>query len=210
MVDENREVRYLTVRDLRASGEGEEPRISGYAAVFDVLSDDLGGFRERIQGGAFEETLKSQDQKALWNHNTNLVLGSIRAKTLELGEDEVGLRFVIYPPKTQAGIDALESMRRGDVDQMSFAFRTVKDDWQQVGDQIIRTLKEVKLYEVSPVAFPAYPQTSAFVRTSYEEFINRQAPVVDGAQEHEEQERQKRLRKAKNRKRKLELMMMED
>lgn len=210
MPEDNREVRYLTVRELRASGEGEEPRISGYAAVFDVLSEDLGGFRERIRGGAFGETLKSGDQKALWNHDTNLVLGSVRAKTLELDEDEVGLRFVIRPPDTQAGRDALASMRRGDVDQMSFAFRTVKDDWQQVGDQIIRTLMEVKLFEVSPVAFPAYPQTSAFVRSQFEEFRTRQGPGVDEAELRQEQERMRIARKMDSRKRKLDLLMMED
>ena len=162
--------------------------------------------------------MKGADQKAFWNHDSNMVLGSVRAKTLELGEDEVGLRFVIYPPDTQAGKDALASMRRGDVDQMSFAFRTVKDDWQQVGDQIIRTLKEVKLYEVSPVAFPAYPQTSAFVRSQFEEFRTRQEPGTGGggdesakAQELKEQEQgQQVARKRAFRKRKLDLLMMED
>lgn len=158
------EVRFLKVREFRVSGKGENPVISGYAAVFGVLSEDLGGFREKILPGAFSRSLNEGDQRALWNHNTNMVLGRRKSGTLELQEDETGLKFVIYPPNTVAGRDAVESMKRGDVDQMSFAFRAMKDDWSQVGKDVIRTLKEVELFEVSPVTFPAYPQTSAFLR----------------------------------------------
>jgi hypothetical protein len=186
-ITEEREVRVMAAKELRAEqAEDGKPKISGYAAPFNVLSEDLGGFREEIRPGAFKKTLQEGDQRALWNHDTNLVLGRRKAGTLDLTEDEIGLRFTIYPPETQAGRDALESIRRGDVDQMSFAFQVVREEWRQDGDQILRALNEVRLYEVSPVAFPAYPQTSAFVRSKISEF-NRAiteeapaAPVVDG------------------------------
>lgn len=210
---EEREIRYVTVRELRAEdgkGEGEKAKISGYAAVFDVLSEDLGGFREKIQAGAFSRSLQDGDQKALWNHNTNYVLGRKRAGTLELVEDEVGLRFVIYPPNTSAGRDALEVIKRGDVDQMSFAFRVPGADgegWEQVGNQIIRTLREVELFEVSPVAFPAYPQTSVYARSLVENMAG-QVPVPVGAESHEQvQVRVKAKNRARNRK--LELMKLD-
>ena len=167
---DEREVRFMAARELRAEqAEDGKPKISGYAAPFNVLSEDLGGFREEIRPGAFKKTLNEGDQRALWNHDTNLVLGRRKAGTLDLAEDEIGLRFTIYPPETQAGRDALESIRRGDVDQMSFAFQVVREEWRQDGEQILRSLNEVRLYQVSPVAFPAYPQTSAFVRSKINE-----------------------------------------
>jgi phage head maturation protease len=84
---------------------------------------------------------------------------------LTLTEDAHGLRVEISPPNTSWGRDAVESIKRGDVDQMSFGFDVLADDWDQADDgQLIRTLKKVRLWEVSPVVFPAYPQTSVSVR----------------------------------------------
>lgn len=169
---ERRALRIGELRVIDGEGEGDDaqgPRIEGYAAVFDVLSEVLWGFRERIQQGAFTKTIQEADVRALWNHNPIYPLGRIRAGTLDLAEDERGLRFTIYPPDTQYARDLLVSMRRGDVDQMSFGFETVRDSWQQEeGQEAIRTLQEVRLYDVSPVTFPAYPQTSAEVRAQAE------------------------------------------
>lgn len=176
---ESREMerRSFAVRELRASAEGEAPKITGYAALFDQPSEDMGGFVEKIRPGAFSETLKVRDQRALWNHNDDMILGRRKAGTLELAEDEIGLRFTIYPPDTQVGRDAVASMRRGDVDQMSFGFYTLKDEWiKDENNQTLRTLIEVELWEVSPVVFPAYPQTSAFVRSKIKEIT---APAAD-------------------------------
>jgi HK97 family phage prohead protease len=162
------ERRSFTIREIRAS-EGDEPTvITGYAAVFNELSENLGGFYERIEQGAFAGTLESADVRALWNHDPNYPLGRTRAGTLELSEDETGLAFKIRPPDTSYAKDLLVSMRRGDVDQMSFGFRTIRDRWEQIGGQVIRTLLEVELFDVSPVTFPAYPQTSAAVRSKLE------------------------------------------
>lgn len=151
--------------EIRADGAEQAPKLSGYAAVFDQMSVLLyGQFREQIARGAFAGSL-ADDVRALWNHDTNLPLGRTKAGTLKLDEDAHGLRVEIDPPATQAGRDAVESIRRGDVDQMSFAFDVLEDEWDKndVGE-IVRTLRKVKLYEVSPVTFPAYPQTSVSAR----------------------------------------------
>ena len=143
----------------------------GYAAVFDQLSEDLGGFRERIRRGAFAKSLEEggMDIRALWNHDPLYVLGRRGTETLEVGEDERGLAVAIRPPDTTWARDAVESIRRGDVDQMSFAFQVVREDWQMLPLGPVRELIEVRLYEVSPVTFPAYPQTEIGVRALVDE-----------------------------------------
>jgi len=148
--------------EVRGSGR---PRIVGHAAVFDTLSLDLGGFREKILPGAFADSLHG-DVRALWDHNSSYPLGRTRAGTLKLREDSMGLRVEIFPPDTQWARDALESMRRGDVTGMSFAFHVPPggDAWGTQNGETIRTLKKVILAEVSPVVFPAYEAASAEVR----------------------------------------------
>lgn len=154
--------------EVRAAGDGKPAMISGYAARFNELSVVLYGmFRERIAPGAFTETLASDDIRSLWNHNADYVLGRNKNGTLRLREDDTGLFMEVDPPDTQAGRDALISVARGDVSQQSFMFDVQPDgdDWYEDAEgQIIRTLKRVRLYEVSPVTFPAYPQTSAEAR----------------------------------------------
>lgn len=158
--------------------DGDKPKIVGYAAVFDQLSEPLWGFREIVRRGAFAKTIKEADVRALWNHDTNHVLGRIKSGTLRLKEDEKGLAIEIDPPNTQWARDLMESIRRGDVDQMSFGFRTVSDRWQSENGATIRELLEVDLFDVSPVTFPAYPQTSVGVRSAqevYESYLAVQA-----------------------------------
>lgn len=158
---------YPTQIRAETGADQEAPKLNGYAAVFDQLSVVLYGmFRERIERGAFAGSIDG-DVRALWNHDTNLPLGRTKAGTLALVEDAHGLRVEIDPPATQAGRDAVESIRRGDVDQMSFAFDVLEDTWDQDPEsgQLIRTLRKIQLYEVSPVTFPAYPQTSVSART---------------------------------------------
>ena len=150
--------------EVRAA-EDEPTRLVGYAAMFGELSEDLGGFRERVAPGAFSKGLGAADVRALFNHDETLILGRTKAKTLSIAEDERGLRVEVTPPDTQAARDVIESVRRGDVDQMSFGFRTIKDDWEEVDGELIRTLVEVRLFDVSPVVFPAYPQTDIAVRS---------------------------------------------
>ena len=154
--------------EIRAADGDAQPVIFGYAAVFDQLSEDLGGFRERIAPGAFTKAL-GDDVRALFNHDPNIVLGRTRSKTLRISEDQKGLVIEIDPPSTPAAAALIESMRRGDVTQMSFGFQTVKDKWDMVDGEAIRTLIDVRLFDVSPVTYPAYPQTEVALR-SLDEF----------------------------------------
>lgn len=163
------ERRVFKAKVLRVVG-GDKPRIVGYAAVFDQLSEDLGGFKEKIGRGAFSGAVVRDDVRALWQHDPNHVLGRTISKTLMLQEDDIGLRYEIFPPDTQWARDVLATMRRGDVDQSSFSFEAVREQWDESGSYPIRTLLEVKLYDVSPVTFPAYPQTSAQVRKKVRQF----------------------------------------
>jgi HK97 family phage prohead protease len=164
------EIRSFKIAEMRAVGKDQLSMISGYAAVFELFSDDLGGWVERIRAGAFTNTLKNDDVRALLNHDPSKLLGRKSSKTLRLNEDSTGLRFEIDPPDTQYARDIITSIRRGDLSQMSFAFRTIQDEWEIIGDKIIRTLVELKLYDVSPATFPVYPQTSASVRSAFEAF----------------------------------------
>ena len=138
---------------------------SGYAAVFNSESEPL-PFTEVIERGAFARSLKSRnDVKLLINHDTGRVLGSTRAGTLRLIEDENGLRAEADLPPTSDGKDISILLQRGDIRSMSFGFTvpTGGDSWNAEGT--VRTLKSVRLHEVSIVTFPAYEATSASVRS---------------------------------------------
>jgi HK97 family phage prohead protease len=158
---ERRLFRTVELRVLRA--DGGAAKISGHAAVFNTLSEELWGFREQVAPGAFAKSL-DRDVRALWNHDPNHVLGRTTSKTLRLKEDDVGLAIEIDPPDTQMARDLVTLIERGDVSQMSFGFRTITDDWRMQDGETIRTLKEVELWDVSPVTFPAYPDTDVAVR----------------------------------------------
>lgn len=171
---ERRVVEGLTLE--RAEG-AKMPTIRGYAAVFDKLSVDLGGFREKVAPGAFAESIGSDDVRALVDHDAGKLIGRKSAKTLELREDGTGLAIAIKPPNTTAGRDVVESIERGDLTGMSFSFRTIDDAWETVNGEQVRTLKKVALREVSPVAFPAYPDTSVAVRSleQRKEYVQKHA-----------------------------------
>jgi len=150
----------VNVTEFEIREESEGMRFSGYAAVFNSPSEPL-PFTEVIERGAFHKTLRSKnDVKFLWNHDSGEILGSTRAKTLSLIEDNKGLRVEGLLPNTTRGRDVAELLRRGDVDSMSFGFSVPAggDDWSNDGSQ--RTLKSIRLHEVSLVAFPAYPGTA--------------------------------------------------
>lgn len=148
--------------EIRAE-DGAKPMIRGHAAVFNKKSENLGGFREVILPGAFKKVLED-DVRALWNHNADNVLGRSKAGTLRLSEDARGLAVEIDPP--DSAIRELEAIRRGDVDQMSFAFQVDEDREEKHGGEILRTIVSVKrLLDVSPVTYPAYRQTDVAVRS---------------------------------------------
>lgn len=159
-----REYRANADIELRQEPGDPLPKIRGYAAVFNVLSEPIFGFRERILPGAFKKSLKN-DVRALVDHDSSQIIGRTKPKTLTLREDDKGLYVEITPPDTTLGRDTVESIKRGDLDQMSFGFRTIEDVWKTEGGNPVRELIEVDLFDVSVVAFPAYPQTSVDVRS---------------------------------------------
>jgi HK97 family phage prohead protease len=149
------------VNDFEVREVGDSMTLTGYAARFNEPSEPL-PFIERIAPGAFKRSLRAKnDIKLLWNHDSSMVLGSTRAGTLRLYEDELGLRVEADLPATSFGVDAKISIQRGDVTGFSFGFTVPPngDTWNADGTE--RTLKSVRLLEVSTgVAFPAYPSTN--------------------------------------------------
>ena len=155
-----------TALDLRAAppASGHKGRLTGYASVFDSMSEDLGGFREIVKPGAFKRSLESNsvDPLALVHHLPHLVLGRRSAGTLKLAEDSKGLAFEIDMPDTGTARDLMVSVERGDIRGASFAF-TVEadgDHWEVEGDQVTRELRAVTLHEITITPTPAYPDTS--------------------------------------------------
>jgi HK97 family phage prohead protease len=146
--------------ELRSASEGNI--LSGYAAKFNAQSEDM-GFREVIDPEAFERTLKARNEvKAYVNHDSSMVIGSTRSGTLELSTDGTGLADIIHLPQTSYAADLREVVSRGDVSGQSFGFSVVRDEWNK--DYSERRLIEVRLHEVSIVAFPAYASTSISAR----------------------------------------------
>jgi HK97 family phage prohead protease len=151
--------------DFRLEADADGRTFSGYAAVFDSESEDLGGFRETIAPGAFKRTLaqRKDDLKMFVNHDWGRLLASRKAGTLTLKEDGYGLHVSAELPDTQDGRDVGVLTSRGDLHAMSFGFQPVDTEVADSGKKMRQ--REVKLYEVSPVtAWPAYRATSASVR----------------------------------------------
>jgi len=156
------ERRSFSVTGFRVETRGGKPVIEGHAAVFGQRAE-IAGFTEEVAAGAFRDSIGADDIRALFNHDSNFVLGRNRSGTLELREDGRGLFTRIHPPDAQWARDMLVSIERGDITQMSFGFRTIEDAWSQPNGMPHRTLKRVQLFDVSPVTFPAYPQTDVTV-----------------------------------------------
>ena len=169
-LDQDCELRIM-VGSLAVRADGDGPGVlEGYTAVFNKdtqIGGDQWGWMERIAPGAFTETIKRDDIRALFNHDSNIVLGRSENETLTLAEDKKGLRVTITPPDTSAARDVVALVKRGDVDGMSFAFRVKAEEWEEPkkkGDLPKRTLKDLQLSDVGPVVFPAYPTTSVKAR----------------------------------------------
>lgn len=149
--------------EVRAADDGGYS-IVGHGAVFNSLSENLGGFREKIDPGAFATVLrKSPDVKALFNHEPNLILAATKNETLALSEDVTGLRYdaTVTPAiaDTYYGAALRAQLDEGLVTQSSFAFRVADDSWDEDPDTgaLIRTIHEFSgLFDVSPVTYPAY------------------------------------------------------
>ncbi len=158
-VDERRTIAYSNL-EVRAENDGRT--LTGYAAVWDSPSEFM-GFTEFVKRGAFTKTLNDgADVRLLIDHD-GVPLARTKSGTMALEEDERGLRVEAeLDPMNPDAARIMSAMKRGDLSQMSFAFRTIKDSWN--GDRTVRELREVQLFDVSVVTFPAYEQTVAELR----------------------------------------------
>ena len=167
MEDEKREIRCIA--EPVTLREAEESRtVEGYAAVFDRSSDRL-DFEEVIERNAFDGVIEKSDVMALLNHDIRrgLLARSTNGKgTLTLTVDAKGLRYSFEAPKFAAGDELVENVRRGDVQESSFAFTVEKDTWEKKDDGTWkRTIHKIaRLYDVPPVYNAAYSQTSVYMR----------------------------------------------
>ena len=195
-LDSSREFRYVSLDEesIEIREEGDEVKVVGYASVFNKLSDDLGFGREKVKRGAFAETIKDDDIRALWNHDSSIVMGRNKSGTLNLSEDRKGLKVEIMPPSS---FPYLETIRRGDVTGMSIGFVVHEQKWENLNDdkkETIRTIIRASLFDVSPVTFPAFPDTSVAVRT------------IEGLVQEERDTQEEIEREAEARKRRLRLL----
>jgi HK97 family phage prohead protease len=166
--------------EWRESGNGTDYTLRGHAAVFNRVSDDLGGFRELLEPRAFRAALrKNPDVRLTFNHDSNYVMARTASGTLELREDKTGLHVWARVPKVSWVSDLRVSMQRGDIDQMSFGFSVADsgDDWAVADDgTVVRTIRQdgiAELFDVSVVTYPAYPQTDAAMRTVLVDALKR-------------------------------------
>ena len=162
-------------------------RLRGYAIVFNARSQNLGGFQEVIAPEAIDRTFKEAlDVRALVNHDSAKVIGRLRAGTLQMQKDATGLRVTIEPDlEISYAKDIMLEVRRGDVSGMSFAFRTIEDDWNYDDETMpLRTVLDMRVSEVSIVTFPAYTQTDIQVaQRSMQDFqaLHRKGMSLDFA-----------------------------
>ena len=143
------------------NAEYEGNTIRGYAAVYNSDSEWMGGFYEQIATGAFDDVLDN-DTRAYFNHDENLLLGRVSSGTLRIGTDARGLYYEVDLPNTSYANDLVELMKRGDVNQSSFAFLIDSDRWEERDGKTYRIIEKVsRLLDVSPVAQPAYPDATS-------------------------------------------------
>lgn len=198
-----KEIRMLPIQELRID-DSLDGKIVGHASVFDSWSETLGGifpFKEIVRKGTFTETIKLDDIRALFNHDPNFVLGRNKAGTLELEEDEIGLKVVITPPDTSWANDLIKNLRRGDISQMSIGFIVLEDTWGTQDGIDIREIKKVQLFDVSIVTYPAYTQTDVGVRAmeSYKDYRSKLDEAQNAAKRAKEKQKLQNIKtKIKN------------
>ena len=152
--------------------------IRGYAAVYNSDSEWMGGFYEQIETGAFDDVLDN-DVRAYFNHDENLLLGRVSSGTLRISTDKRGLFYEVDLPNTTYANDLVELMKRGDVNQSSFAFLIEKDRWEQRGGTTYRIIEKVsRLLDVSPVSQPAYPDATSELKRDLETETKEEAKAA--------------------------------
>jgi uncharacterized protein len=165
---------------------GEGATLFGYVAVFDQPSEVLwelnrGSFEEIIHVGAFKKTIQEADIRATKNHDPNLLLGRTRKlNNVRLWEDGTGLYHELDVPDTATAREVYREVELGLIDQMSFAFEKIRDDWEyERRDVPLRHLRELRLSDIAYVTYPAYPQTKAEARSALSSLAEVSGATVD-------------------------------
>ena len=173
--------REKAIRDLKtkftitraAEGSNAEKVIEGYFALYEQETELFDGVYEIITKGAFDNTLNN-DIRALWNHNSQYVLGRSKNGSLEMKADDKGLFGTIKLPNTQYAQDLHELVQRGDIDQCSFGFNILGEDLEELANGGYRwRINEIDLHEISVVTFPAYENTTVQARSKQIEQIEQ-------------------------------------
>lgn len=160
-----KEKRYINeIRSVEGEGENSR-RVVGYALLFNVRSRQLGDFVETIDPHALDGVIEKSDVVCLYDHNPQrgvLARSKYGQGSLTLTIDEKGLRYEFESPHTALGDELLEGIKRGDISNSSFSFTTAEDHWEQLQDGTYhRTILRIEqLFDVSPVVFPAYDETT--------------------------------------------------
>lgn len=167
-MEKQKEIRKFIATDLETrTEEASEKIISGYINKFNTRSQYM-GFYEEVANGAFNRTLSDgHNIYAMYNHDSNMILGSTRSGSLKLNVDDVGLHFELrINPNISYANDLYELVRNGDIAGCSFGFYVLDDTWSYTEDKIdLRTVKEVELIEVTITPFPAYLDSEASCRS---------------------------------------------
>jgi HK97 family phage prohead protease len=162
------ERRFLTAPKVRSGQSADKKILTGFAARFDTLSEDLGGWRERLAPGCFRASLATGgDVKFLADHDSSKILGRTANKSLIIREQSEGLWFSAELPDTTVAADVYILCKRGFLTEMSFGFTCDDESWADEPNPedrsrkvSVRTVKAASILEISAVAFPAYQKTS--------------------------------------------------
>ena len=174
-VPQNNEARVIAYSNLELRATGDGNTLTGYAAIFDSPSEPL-PYTEYVRKGAFQKTLKDGADVRLLIDHSGVPLARTKSGTLYLEEDDKGLLVEAeLDPMNPDSARVISAMKRGDMSQMSFAFKAIKDQFNE--DRSVRELREVRLFDVSVVTFPAYEETVAEIRSrDYSEVVAPIAP----------------------------------
>lgn len=161
---EGAERRYFS-QPLEYREDGETKSFEGYAVIFNSPTD-LGFFTEEIRDGAFSEVM-DDDVRGLFNHDPNVILGRAKSGTMFLKADKTGIRYKIdYNPQDPDHVRVMEKVKRGDVSQSSFAFSIKDATWETRNGKDHRIIEKLsRWYDVSPVTYPAYQDTTVAARS---------------------------------------------
>jgi len=183
------------IHEIRAK-ESDDGKlvVVGTPIVYNTVTMLWEDVEEVILPGAATDSIKNDDIRAVWNHNTDIVLGRTKNTTLKLVETEAGVTCEIEFPDSEEGRSKYASVKRGDVDGMSFGFTPIDEEWtarKEDGKEMwTRTISKFKIWEVSPCTFPQYDETEISARSKELALRNRPNPETSGEGNSAEDERE--------------------